>query len=114
MATPTPIQQLTALCQRLGRARALVADGAVSPVVGRDDAWVVQGHSGPYLVTGDDCSCEDFEFRTDLHLGQCKHRLAVACWREQQVDVPAPKVEVRHPHPDPCDKLERQLAELFG
>ena len=62
----TPVQQIEALYQRLQRAREIVADGKVFPIVGMDDHYTVQGTGGHYLVN-EHCTCQDAQQRNDMH-----------------------------------------------
>lgn len=63
--------------KRLERAKALLKEGKVWPVVGTE--WFIAGQNGKYLInpTKGTCTCPDFSKRKDQHKGWCKHRLAV-------------------------------------
>ena len=81
----TVIQKIEALNERLERARQLVADGLVSPVIGMESHYVVRSSDGDgyYLVNGE-CSCPDAEYRSDVHSGWCKHFLSVELFKESE------------------------------
>ena len=61
----SPIAQIEALYDRLGKARTLVADGKVSPVYGIAEYYIVEGSSAKYLVNGS-CNCPDAVNRVEL------------------------------------------------
>lgn len=77
----SPIAQIRGMQKRLNRAEQLVADNAVHPVLGVEGQYVVHTEHGYHLVNGS-CTCEDAEYRQDIHRGWCKHRLAVELYKE--------------------------------
>ena len=79
----TTIQQIEGLYKRLEKARELVADGKVHPVIGMEEHFVVESSNGEgfYLVNGQ-CTCPDAGQRTETHNGWCKHNLAVELFKE--------------------------------
>ena len=87
MTTPNIVQKIEALHERLERARILVQEDKVSPVLGIDEHYIVESSNGAgsYLVNGT-CSCWDAkdERRYELTKGVCKHRLATVLYIEQQ------------------------------
>ena len=89
----SPVQQIEALTQRLEKARQLVAEGKVHPVLNLENHFAVESSKGDgmYLVNGH-CNCPDAEQRSDLTKGFCKHRLAVEIFKERpQTEEPKPK-----------------------
>jgi hypothetical protein len=84
MTTTSPVKQIEALNQRLEKARQIVAEGKVHPIVGMENHFTVEGGKGFYLVNGH-CSCPDAKNREGLHRGFCKHKLAVELYKETQV-----------------------------
>ena len=83
MTTPTVIEKIEALSQRLERAKAIVADDKVKRVLGVDDHFTVESSTGTgtYLINGT-CSCPDAKQRDDLTKGLCKHKLATLLYLE--------------------------------
>ncbi len=81
----TAIQKIEAMNERLDRARQLVTDGLVSPVIGMEAHYIVRSSDGNsfYLVNGK-CSCPDAEYRSDAHSGWCKHYLSVELFKESE------------------------------
>lgn len=81
----TMIQQIEGLSQRLERARQLVAEDKVRPVLGMESHFVVESTMGEglYLVNRE-CTCPDAKYRIELHNGWCKHNLAVELLRTEQ------------------------------
>ena len=79
------IQKIEALHCRLERAREIVAQDKVRPVLGMDDHYTVESSAGTghYLVNST-CSCPDAVNRTELTKGLCKHKLAVIVYTEAQ------------------------------
>ena len=77
------IQKIEALHCRLERARVIVAQDKVKPVLGMDDHYTVESsaETGHYLVNST-CSCPDATNRTELTKGLCKHRLATLLYQE--------------------------------
>jgi hypothetical protein len=78
---------IEALHQRLEKARQLVADGKVQPIIGHDKHYVVQASRGGVYVVNSECPCPDAQQRTDVHRGWCKHKLAVELVKENAVDA---------------------------
>ena len=74
-----------ALHERLERARIIVQEDKVSPVLGMDEHYIVESSAGDgsYLVN-DTCSCWDAkdERRYELTRNVCKHKLAVILYME--------------------------------
>ncbi len=92
MATVSPVTQIEELNKRLERARELVSEDRVAPVVGRDGHFVVQGTEGGYYLVNGGCTCQDARFRSEVHKGWCKHMLAVELYKESQPEVePSPR-----------------------
>ena len=87
MTTPSIVSKIEALHERLERARTIVADGRVSPVLGLDEHFTVASSTGDgsYLVNGT-CSCPDANDprRKELIRGICKHRLAAILYVESK------------------------------
>ncbi len=83
MTTPSVIEKIEALSQRLERARQLVAENKVSRVLGVDDHFTVESTTGigSYLINGN-CSCPDAKNRDELTKGLCKHKLATLLFVE--------------------------------
>lgn len=85
MTTPTIVDKIEALHERLERARIIVADGKVSPVLGMDEHFTIASSTGDgsYLVNAA-CTCPDANDprRKDLIRGICKHRLAAILYME--------------------------------
>jgi predicted nucleic acid-binding Zn finger protein len=79
-STINPVKQIEALHERLEKARQIVAEGKVHPIVGISSEWVVQGREGYYLVNGA-CTCVDSLERSEIHHGWCKHKLAVEIYK---------------------------------
>ena len=79
------IEKIEALHCRLERAREIVAEDKVKPVLGMDDHYTVESSAGTghYLVNST-CSCPDALNRTELTKGLCKHKLAVLVYMEAQ------------------------------
>ena len=77
------IQKIEALHCRLQKAKGIVADSRVKPVLGMPDHFVVESTTGEghYLVN-DTCSCPDAANRSELTDGLCKHKLAVLVYQE--------------------------------
>jgi len=74
---------IEALHQRLEKARQLVADGKVQPIIGYERHYVVQASKGGVYVVNSECPCPDAQQRTDVHRGWCKHKLAVELVKER-------------------------------
>ena len=77
------IKKIEALHCRLQKARGIVADSRVKPVLGMPEHYVVESSTGEghYLVNGT-CSCPDAANRSELTNGLCKHKLAVLVYQE--------------------------------
>ena len=76
------IKKIEALHCRLQKARGIVADSRVKPVLGMPDHFVLESTTGEghYLVN-DTCSCPDAVNRSELTDGLCKHKLAVLVYQ---------------------------------
>ena len=84
------IQSIEGLACRLEKARTLVEEGKVRPIINKEDAFIVESSSGVgyYLVDKDTgCTCPDACTRRELHRGLCKHRLAILVYLEAQGTV---------------------------
>ncbi len=102
----SPVKQIEQLNQRLEKARQIVAEGKVNPIIGKDNHYTIEGCDGFYLVN-DTCSCPDAEHRNELHQGWCKHRLSVELYKEIQDEAKTkaePKVDA---------DLEAKIADLY-
>ncbi len=79
------IQKIEALHCRLEKAREIVAEDKVKPVLGMPDHWTVEASAGAghYLVNSN-CSCPDAANRSELTKGLCKHKLATLLFQETQ------------------------------
>ncbi len=79
------IEKIEALHCRLEKAREIVAEGKVKPVLGMDEHFTVESSTGTghYLVNST-CSCPDAQNRSELTKGLCKHKLAVLVYQEAQ------------------------------
>ncbi len=77
------IEKIEALHCRLERARQIVAEGKVKPVLGMEEHYTVESSTGNghYLVNAT-CSCPDAANRSELTKGLCKHKLAVLVYQE--------------------------------
>ena len=83
--TLSPVQQIEYLHQRLEKAREIVADGKVYPVLNQDGHYVVQASDGQgFYAVNAECCCQDSQHRTEVHHGWCKHRLAVELYLAAQ------------------------------
>ncbi len=78
----TTIQQIEGLSKRLEKARQIVTDGKVKPVLGMESHYVVESSNGDgfYFVNGE-CTCPDAGQRAEVHNGWCKHNLAVELYK---------------------------------
>ena len=107
MTTQTAISPIEALNVRLEKARSIVSEGKVHPIVGMEGHYAVECSrmdGSMYLVNGT-CTCVDAQQRVDVHHGWCKHRLAVELYKEQ---------EASRPEEAPVDEeLERKIADLY-
>ena len=107
MTTISPVTQIEELSKRLERAREIVAEGRVVPVLGKDNQYVVRACKGGYYLVNGECTCRDAQYRSEVHKGWCKHMLAVELYKETlpQAEEPTPVGDGR--------TLEEQLADLF-
>ena len=106
MTTVLPVTQIEELSKRLERAREIVEEGHVSPVVGKDGQYVVQACKGGYYLVNGECTYQDAQYRSDVHKGWCKHMLAVELYKESQpLEEPS--------QPEGTRSLEDQLKDLF-
>ena len=82
------IQKIEALHCRLEKAKEIVAESKVKPVLGMDEHYTVESNTGEghYLINSN-CSCPDAQHRSDLTKGLCKHKLAVLVYAEAQQAV---------------------------
>ena len=107
----SPVTQIESLYKRLEKARQLVTDGRVHPVVGMDGHFVVQGNAGYYLVICGheqcNCTCPDHQQRQEVHHGWCKHRITVAVFQESQAQAEAPKLQ-----PPANAEMDRMAAAM--
>jgi hypothetical protein len=100
--TPSPIQRLKALRDRLDKAEELVRGCKVHQVIDMPGHYVVEGAGGHYIVN-ESCLCPDFLHRGgELVDGYCKHKLAALIYEE----------EVKGPNYNP--ELERKIQELYA
>ena len=82
MTTPTTIQQIQGLADRLARAKDILQDGRIEPIAGIG-SYFFYSASGNHVVTPDGrCNCPDYQYRFELHKGWCKHRLAAKLLEE--------------------------------
>ena len=79
------IEKIEALHCRLQKARQIVTEAKVRPVLGMDEHYTVESSTGEghYLVNST-CSCPDAANRLELTKGLCKHKLAVLVYQEAQ------------------------------
>ena len=79
------IEKIEALHQRLEKARQIVTEGKVKPILGMPDHYTVESSTGEghYLINSN-CSCPDAQNRSELTKGLCKHKLAVLVYMETQ------------------------------
>ena len=106
MTTISPVTQIEELSKRLERAREIVGQDRVSPVVGKDGQYVVQACKGGYYLVNGECTCRDAQYRSEVHKGWCKHMLAVELYKET-LPQEAPS------QPEDTRTLEEQLGDLF-
>ena len=100
MTTPSIVDKIEAVHERLQRARELFENGNVQPVIGMEAHFTVSSSEGKgtYLVNGE-CTCPDYEHRQYLNGRLCKHRLAVHLYLEA--------------HPEPADAdVEQDKRDL--
>jgi|GEM_PF-1786225 len=113
----SPVQQIESLYQRLEKARQLVANGKVHPVIGQEAHHVVQASKGGFYLVNGTCTCPDAQQRDDVHKGWCKHKLAVEVLKAAPADAEKPKSGKRAKSAattaDESDRLEREIAELY-
>ena len=107
MITISPVAQIQELSKRLERARKIVGEGHVAPVLGKDGQYVVLACKGGYYLVNGECTCRDAQYRSEVHKGWCKHMLAVELYKEAlpQVEEPTPVGDGR--------SLDEQLKDLF-
>ena len=73
----TKIQQIEGMNRRLEKAKQLVAEGKIRPVLGMESHYVVESSNGDgFYLVNEHCTCPDACHRTELHSGWCKHYLA--------------------------------------
>jgi hypothetical protein len=81
----TIVRKIKAVYQRLERAEEIVEKGLIRPLYGTNGWYVCKSHSGQqdgngqaklYLVTGESCTCKDYQELQEYNGGWCKHRLA--------------------------------------
>jgi hypothetical protein len=114
-STPTvsPIAQIEALYDRLSKAKALLANGKVSPVYGIADHYIVEGSNAKYLVNGE-CLCPDATNRSELLKGFCKHRFAALLYAEQTAQTSKPKATPTTAESSERDEgLEHKVSDLY-
>ena len=106
MTTVSPVTQIEELNKRLEKARQLVSEDRVAPVVGRDGHFVVQATEGGYYLVNGECTCRDAQYRSEVHKGWCKHMLAVELYKEAHSQEEPSR-------PEDTRSLEEQLKDLF-
>ncbi len=74
----SPVRQIESLNTRLEKARVIVAEGRIFPVLNKEGHHVVWANqeNGYYVVDTEGC-CTNGQQRVDLLDGYCEHRLAV-------------------------------------
>lgn len=74
----SPVQQIESLNSRLEKARVIVTEGRIFPVLNKEGHYVVWAdqENGYYVVDTEGC-CTNGQQRVDLLDGYCEHRLAV-------------------------------------
>ena len=105
MTTISAVIQIEELSKRLERAREIVSEERVSPVVGKDEQYVVLACKGGYYLVNGECTCRDAQYRSEVHKGWCKHMLAVDLYKES--------LPQQHQEQGEARSLEEQLADLF-
>jgi len=82
------IQQIDTLNTRLEKARQIVTEGRIFPILNKAGHYVVQAPQGKgfYLVNSEGC-CTDGQQHIDLLEGYCEHRMAVDVLNEAQEAV---------------------------
>ena len=81
----TMVQQIEGLSKRLEKARQLVTDGKIQPVLGMESHYVVESSKGDRFYLGNgECTCPDARQRVEVHNGWCKHNLAAELFKEAQ------------------------------
>ena len=106
MTTISAVTQIEELSKRLDRAREIVGQDRVAPVVGKDGQYVIQACRGGYYLVNGECTCRDAQYRSEVHKGWCKHMLAVELYKESQAqEEPSQPEDIR--------SLEEQLKDLF-
>lgn len=83
---PSVVDTIEALCERLQRARIIVAEGRVHPVLGATGHYIVESSTGRgFYLVNHDCTCPDAQHRAELNRGLCKHKLAVVLYQEPDI-----------------------------
>ncbi len=74
----SPVLQIESLNTRLEKARLIVAEGRIFPVLNKEGHYVVWAdqENGFYVVDTEGC-CTNGQQRVDLLDGYCEHRLAI-------------------------------------
>lgn len=77
------VEQIESLNTRLEKARLIVSEGRIFPVLNREGDYVVRAvqENGFYVVSAEGC-CTNGQQRIDLLEGYCEHRLAVNIFNE--------------------------------
>ena len=70
----SPVEQIESLNTRLEKARLIVSEGRIFPVINKESYYVVQAPQGKgfYFVSSDGC-CNDGQHRADLLEGYCEN-----------------------------------------
>jgi hypothetical protein len=113
-STVSPVAKIEALCDRLTRARNLVADNKVHQVYGLVNHFIVEGKEARYLVNGS-CICPDAQNRPEAK-GLCKHKLAAVIYSEQQAQAETSKATRKSKAESPLkdEELERKVSDLYN
>ena len=69
--------RIEAAYERLEKAKEIVANGGVHPMIGQPDHFAVEASDGGVYTVNAACTCPDYEHRQHLNGRLCKHRLAV-------------------------------------
>lgn len=95
----SPVRQIESLNTRLEKARVIVAEGRIFPVLNKEGHYVVWANqeNGYYVVDTEGC-CTNGQQRVDLLDGYCEHRLAVDILNEthEAEAVAAAQPEAQH------------------
>ena len=105
---PTVIDTIEALCERLQRARVLVSEGRVHPVLGALGHYIVESSTGRgFYLVNIDCTCPDAQHRAELNRGLCKHKLAVVLYQESEdaAEQMIRRIPVEHATPAEVESL---------